>query len=382
MRYKVFIALSILLIIFGCKNSTSSSESKVRWKKVELSGEETACAVHVRSDSTEMYIVTEEKFMKFVQGVDEPVLVKELEHSFMPEQYQLLLAPYICDDYYFFGLPTGERIYVGNTQTGEELGYLNVLSFIDSTFYSTKFAKSEYFFNSPYIKADKYGKFMLSLIYNDINLNSHRKWYYGSINTSDSVAFIVEKSFDGCPPNAERAGAYISFNGFFNDKYWQYSSRLQMPSIIILDVFKEQFEYVTIFPTMYHIYNYEDTILGSFNARLKKSFDGGYTWEDWISLNADWRTDWINGVLVLHLSHNYASINIETEEVVNYEKGELEHNNIIHMAEFDNKVFALTENGVFYSTFEDCFKPKSNSRTNSREDTEIDENCNLFLTNN
>ncbi len=367
--YSVLVA--ILVLLTGCKSSTSSSGTKVRWKKVEQSGEETACAVHVRSDSTEMYIVTEEKFMKFVQGVDEPVLVKELENSFKPEAYQIYLAPYICDEYYFFGLPTGDKIYVGDTQTGNELGFLDISSFIDSTFYPARFAKSDYYFNSHYLKVDENGKFMLSIYYRYNIINSRRKWFYGSINTADSISFNVEKTFNGCPANAEGAGNVIESNFFFNGKYWQYSHRPHVPPIIVLDVETEEQNYLDVVPSLYEMYYYDNIVIGSFDACLKKSYDGGYSWEEWIDYGGGWRTDWVNGVLVLHFSHNYASIDVETEEVANYERGELDGSNIIHMAEFDNKAYALTKNGLFYSTFEDCFKPKSNSRTNSREDTDL-----------
>ncbi len=364
------VLITIFVVISGCKSSTSSSGTKVRWKKVEQSGEETACAVHVRSDSTEMYIVTEEKFMKFVQGVDEPVLVKELKYRFSSENMYCMYNPYIIDDYFFYCSIDGQNMYVCNTKSGEEIGNLRISELVDSTFYDAAYTISTYCYNSLHIKSNK-DKYMISLNQEIGTDFMKRKLYYGYFDFTDSLTFVTEEVFNGFPPNASSVGNFVDSNFFYNDKYWQYIFLVDCDPLITIEPESKTVTYTYIVPTLYDLYSYDDYTIGLFRSCVKKSYDGGFIWEDWIDYSGDWRTGWINGLLVLHFSHNYASIDVETEEVVNYENGELEHNNIIHMAEFDNKAYALTQNGLFYSTFEDCFKPKTNSRTNSREDTDL-----------
>ena len=350
----VAIIFGLFLSIIGCKWFTEAESESVRWKLIGEEDYETPYSAHVNSDSTEMYVVTNRHFMKFVEGANEPIMKNDIDHFFSTGENSYCYVPYISDDYYFYLTSTGKEIYVGRTDTGEEVGSIKLHCLMDSVNVNSLFTRSVLNFNSLFINQDEYGKYMLSYYYNT-GQRGYSKLLYGSIVESDTVRFEIEQKFDVTKSEPQNINYCVYTNFFLNGKYWQQTDSEFNAELLSIDVSSGNIEYLHASPIMCKMFNYNDYIIGSFSQYLKKSYDGGHTWVDWINHAGNGYSSWVKDKLVLHYGQFYRYIDIENEEIVSYDSKELEKSNIFEMIEFDGKVFALTSKGMFYTSIEECF---------------------------
>ncbi|MDO9578303.1 MAG: hypothetical protein Q7J16_10500 [Candidatus Cloacimonadales bacterium] len=368
---KIVIIVLFVLMILGCSKKCSTEPEVVeeRWKRVESFGETAMTGIYLNSNKTRLVVTTTDEFGLILQDEVEPAIVTSLEIHI--DENSLEYIPYFDDDYNFYCDEFGQIMYVGDNSNGELVGTVPITSLVDDIHLPAKFAPSNCMTMSQHIESNNNGLYMISIgqssSYN--NLRDDRL-HFGRFETNDdSLSFIREMIIESY--ESLTSSEFIYSNFYYNNHFWQYRNAILEPPMTVVNESSYFTQYLTFYPSIRYAFDYNGYTIGVFDLPLKRSYDGGFTWEDWMMLNAGWDHVEIQERHVFFYSHNLASINFETMEIENYDRGELDGHSIIGMAEFGSKVFAATVDGLFYCNVEDFFVLKPESSRDSKDDFEL-----------
>jgi hypothetical protein len=376
-EYQILKCLTLilsLLLLLSCskKCSTEPDDTGIRWKEVEVFENEHITSIYVNSNRTQLSITTARNYAKFTQGNTEPDIIIELEIS--DDESHIKYIPSFSDEFYFYCESEGQTMYIGNNTTGEFIGTLPIESIVDTINLPAKYSPSEGINISNHIEHNSNGLYMISLRQTDLNPNNHQddRLIFGNfVQQGNTLNFNILQNIESYDEPSMSAIVYSNY--YYGGNFWQYrrgDHQISPVTVINEETFSKQ--NLTFYPKIRNVFEGEGYTVGLFDAPLKKSFDGGFTWEDWMMLNAGWHHVAIQNTHVFFYSHNYASINFETLEIINYDRGELDGSCIVGMIEFDDKVYAATLNGLFFCSFDDFFIEKTESSRNWKDDLRLE----------
>jgi hypothetical protein len=365
-KYWIIINLISIILVAGCGNKPNEPEiSEPRWKLISHFGEERITQLHVNELNNQLSVTSKDKFGIIYSGSEEPAVTADLQ---TPTHDCYNYIPFITDEYYFYCNVNGQYLHIGSNLTGELIGSIPINAIVDSVNLPAQFTRSQGFYYSNHIKYHD-GMYMISIRHLAIPQDD---WlYFGQFDFSgDEPAFLITKKIRAYEEYSTTS-VWVNGNYYYGGYFWQYRSDNFNPSVCAVNETDLSVIYTDFGLIIRTVYEYYDYLLGFFDGPVKKSYDGGFTWEDWICLNAPWNHVLVDGVNVLFFSHNLGSINFDTLETANYENGELHSHCIVVMAEFDNKVFAGTLDGLYYCALEDFFIPISTTGTREVIDLQI-----------
>lgn len=366
----VIVTVIIAIFIMGCNNSTEPQKPEERWRKVSSFGDIQMTGIYLNSEKTQLSVTTTEEFGLIQQGDVKPTTVNVLECSINGSYLEYI--PYFCDEYYFYCDRNGQTMYVGDNTSGKLVGTIPITSLVDSLYLPAKYSRSDNMFTSNHIETNNNDLYMISIRQTDVSSGSTNddKLYFGSLELSNkSLTFSVSQEINSYSDLATHV-VFVRSNYYYGGYFWQYRDDCFHPTLTVVNENSFDVQYLTVYPIIRYAFDHTGYTIGVFDGPVKKSYDGGFTWEDWAMLNAAWNFVEIHDKNVAFFSHNLGSIDLETCEIENYDRGELDGHPIIGMAEFDNKVFAATLSGLFYCDIEDFFvlkSEKTRTKTNNSD---------------
>jgi hypothetical protein len=277
--------------------------------------------------------------------------------------------PFINDDCYFYCNANGDLLHIGNNLTGEFLGSIPIGDIVEENDLPAKYNRSTDTHNSNHMEYYD-GLYMISIRHEAI---AQDDWlYFGEFDLSPgNVSFNIGKKICSYEEPAT-ATVIVRCNYYYGGYFWQYRTDNFSPNVCAVRAEDLNVVYTIFIPAITGIYEYYDYLLGFFDIYIKKSFDNGFTWEDWAVMNAPWVHEEIAGVNVLFFSHNLSSVNFDLLETVDYAEGELEGHCITNLIEFDGRVFAGTMDGLYYCDLEDFFITDTTVRKGSENTAKIE----------
>jgi len=348
-RLLIYLFLFIFISLFySCADRPNEPEMpSERWKIISAFGEEDITQLYVKSDNSQLSVTSENYFGRIMPGSNEPDILVELESS-THDCYNYI--PFFNDDLYFYSNVNGQYLYVGENSSGELIGTIPIGSIVDSINSPAQFTRSQGYYHSNHIEFNN-GLYMISIRH--LNIAQDDWLYFGEFDISDNeISFILNKKIRAYE-ELGTASAWVNSNYYYGGYFWQYRSDSFNPSVCAVNERDNSIIYTEFGSIIRSVFEYYDYALGLFDGPIKKSYDGGFTWENWINMNAPWNHIIIDGIHMFFFSHNLASIDFETLEIENYDSGELYGHCIVSMAQFDGKVFAATRDGLYYCHLED-----------------------------
>ncbi len=365
----LFYSLLILVMFItfsGCsKDPTGNKDSEARWKLIPELGEQRITELYVDSGKNKLCFTTENFYGIINQGSVSPSVLEPLHND--PSDC-IRYVPFINDEYYIYCNLAGDILYIGDSKTGEFHDSIGIEEIVDEVDLPAKFSPSShnYFPNHLVYHDDLY---MLSIRHSS---RSSDDWlYFGNFNFTEGNASFetAEKIASYAEPGTTTI--YVQANYYYGGYFWQFRDDSFHPNICAVNEGDFSTVHTHFNSFIRSVYEYDYFLIGFFDIPVKRSYDGGFTWEEWIELNAPWNHEIINDVDVVFFSHNLGSIDFDLLEASNYDNGELHGNCIIDLEEFDGKVFAATTNGFFYCDLEDFFVPKPDDHNRTEGDIDL-----------
>ncbi|MCF7919038.1 MAG: hypothetical protein K9N06_03895 [Candidatus Cloacimonetes bacterium] len=356
----ISVIIAVILIITGCDKKPSEPEDNVRWHFVSSLGTGMITGMYANESGTQLSVTNDIYFSIFTQGNSEPEKTVILKTNIVSGSFQY--NPYINEDYYFYCDPTGQNMYMGDASSGEYIGSIPVTSLVDSINMPAKFIHSDDWriLNHNHIVTNGNGLYMIPVRQFDNIADNYQddKLYFGTFSSMDTTPEFEVDHIVNAYEELANPLTVIASNYYYGGYFWQYCrGGYQYPPFTAVDELSFTAQYLDLIPVIKYVFEGNGFLTGMFYGKVKKSFDGGFTWEDWLQLNAAWDRVKIAGKDILFFSCNIASIDFETIEFEDYDVGELHGHAITGLAEFDGKVFAGTLDGLYYCDLEDVFVP-------------------------
>jgi len=363
--------LVIIMFISSCsKQTTEPDVPHIRWNLIPELGTEMMTGLFKSDDGSKLIALSGSKYARFDSSSPTPVYVKDLaykinDHDSLSFWWQF--NPKIYSDYFFYCNHDGQRMYVCDTDNGELSSIITIDDFVSENNKPARFMESSFQRDSNHIERSD-DLFMISIKQRDpeIDFNGDDKLYFCNLIDEGSSLDInilqIINSYES-PVNSE----YMFSNFYYKNHFWQYRNCILNPPMTRVN--KEDFstEYLSSSPEIRDMFSYNDHTLAVVDNSYMKSYDDGVTLEEWITLNAPWNIKYTQYKYILFYSHNYSSMDLETLEIINYDKGELYGSVIIELEEFNGLIYAITAKGMYYATPEDCFVPKDDDKKNRDE---------------
>ncbi|MCF7919039.1 MAG: hypothetical protein K9N06_03900 [Candidatus Cloacimonetes bacterium] len=372
----ISVIITVSLIITGCEKKPSEPEDNVRWHFVSSLGTGMITGMYANENGTQLSVTNDVYFSIFTPGNTEPEKRVILKTTIVPGYYQY--NPYINEDYYFYCDPTGQNMYIGNASDGEYIGAIPVTSLVDSINMPAKFIRTDDWetLNHHHIVTNGNGMYMIPIRQYDNIADSHQddKLYFGTFSSMDPEPVFVVEHISNAYEELATLGTEIASNYYYSGYFWQYrrSGSIYEPPLTVVDESSYSTQHLFSDSIIKYVFEGNGFLAGLSYGKIKKSYDGGFTWEDWLQLNAAWDRVKIAGKDILFFSCNIASIDFDTIEFEDYDVGELHGHAITGLAEFDGKVFAGILDGLYYCDLEDAFKLKENNSSRKEESLNLE----------
>lgn len=365
MKNKLLLFMILIWFISSCsKKITEPDIPHTRWNLIPELGTEMMTGLFKSDDGSKLIALSGSKYARFDSSSPTPVYVKDLAYKINdPDSLSFWwqFNPKIYSDYFFYCNHDGQRMYVCDTDNGELLSIITIDNFVSENNKPARFMESSFQRDSNHIERID-DLFMISIKQRDpeIDFNGDDKLYFCNLFDEGSsldinILQIINSYQD--PVNSE----YMFSNFYYKSHFWQYRHCTLNPSMTRINKEDYYTEYIYS-PQIREMFSYNDYTVAAVDHRYMKSYDDGVTLEEWITLNAFWNMKQIQDKNVLFVSHNYASMDLETLEIINYDRGELSGCPIIEIEEFNGYIYAITHMGIFYATPEDCFVPKDDDK--------------------
>ncbi|MCF7919040.1 MAG: hypothetical protein K9N06_03905 [Candidatus Cloacimonetes bacterium] len=363
-----------IFFISGCTEKTTEPESKERWHFVSSLGTGMITGMYTNESGTQLSVTNDTHFAIFTPDNTEPEKTVELETKINTGYFQY--NPSIDEDYYFYCDEIGQFMYIGDTSDGEYIGSIPVTDFVNGEDRLAKFIKSDDWrtLNHPHITSDGNGFYMIPVMhFFPGGFYQGDSLYFGKISFNDTQPVFEINHIVNAYEEESTAITIIASNYYYGGYFWNCNRGDGLhPPLTSVNKLTYSTQYLYLNDIIKYVFEDNGFLMGMFYGKVKKSYDGGFTWEEWLNFNAVWDRVKIADKDMLFFSCNLASIDFETLEIENYDVGELYGLAITGLAEFDGKIFAGTQDGLYYCDLEDAFKLKENNSSRKEESLDLE----------
>ena len=362
----------LLILLSACQKHSTKPDLPdiVPWTRVECFGTQPIFALSTSSDSTELRVVSTDKYGYLHKGhtAGDFILTSLAESiQYIQNNHITDYIPYFTNDKCFLGNEDGTRIDIYDIKAGawDKIGELNIWDFIsDTPEYTERFGRSHWLNLSNHItwaggsqyyvttEADRgaipagygaiYKQFLISLT--DTNPISHNLIY-------ETIGFKVTHDT-----------SIIFSTCFLGEHFLQdiYDNNCH----IILSKDSPQYIQGSGNYPIRDRFLFTDYLIGMGDGVVMRSYDLGINWEEWLGINGPWSYALIGGKHVLFYINNITHWKLEESVQVNLmlESDAFAGSRIHYLKEFDGYVYSATDKGLFKKPISEFFTPRPESK--------------------
>lgn len=355
--FMYFVFFISILILLNCDNKKGIEPiiPEDRWQKISEFGDEAVLCMDINSDSTRLSIISESHFGYIDNEQSQSISgFTELETTINYLEQGVMYYPFLSDSLYFYPNLEGTILYIGKIydDSGDFTGTLNLSDITDDTGKLTYQDWGYFGSNSAnYISTNNEGLFGISIAKSS---PSNFTTYFGRLSIlDDQIIFNKVSEF------IEPVDHYVQFYALknINGNFFQSTSANRLTIIN-----ENDFSVTKLNPNfaIRDIFAYDNFLVLLSDFSMLKSFDNGFTWEEWITLNHVWSYTKIDGQDVFYLRNNIGVMNLETLESTMLDGETITEYpcDIFDLIQFGNFVYAATSKGLFACSIDYFFIEK------------------------
>lgn len=364
----ILLGLSNLFLICGCHKTPTQPETPPfsSWTRVECFGAHPIFAIYTSSDSTELHVVSTDKYGYLHNGqTGGDFTLTSLADSiqFISSAHITDYIPYFTDEKCFMSNADGTKINIYNIISGawHKLGELNLWDFIaDTAEYTERFGRSHWLNLSNHITLAGGSQYYVTTEQDRGAIvtpyGAKYKHFLISLTDTESCGFNLIYETSGF--NIECDTSEIFSSCFIGEHFLQ--DVFDNNCHVILPIDSPQYIHGSGNYPIRERFFFENYLLGLGDGVIMKSNDMGINWEEWSSINGPWSYTFIGGEHILFVYNNLAHWKLdESGEVTQMlESDELSGSWIHYLKEFDGYVYAATNKGLFKKPLNAFFTPR------------------------